>query len=199
MTSNILTISGRYFDLQHPDHSIIDIRDIAHALSHLCRFTGHTHSFYSVAQHSVLVSRFVPEHLALEGLLHDASEAYLGDVSSPLKALLPDYRKLEEKTQQAIAEKFNLSYPFSPEIYQADKVALAAERRDLMAQAQTSFQAQDKMLWENINRYGYTTEQIVPLAPDRAMEQFIDRYEEIEEIIIERPDVPRERFDYLFY
>jgi len=175
----ILTASGGYFNFENPDPASINIHDIAHALSHLCRFTGHTGSFYSVAQHSVMVSRLSPKKLALEGLLHDASEAYLGDVSSPLKALLPDYRRIEDNVQLAIAHAFDLDYPFSLNIHYADMVALATERRDLMPVAKAGLQEMDQALWEHVNRYPADEEKIVPLPPEAAKTQFLARYEEV--------------------
>src|SRR5688500_14252940 len=87
--SYIRTYTGKEFYPLKPELDKIDIEDIAHALSNLCRFTGHTKQFYSVAQHSVLASEFVRvydnPHLNLFVLLHDASEAYICDISRPLK------------------------------------------------------------------------------------------------------------------
>lgn len=109
--SSISTVSGRFYDLLAPEKYEYDIEEIAHSLSNLCRYTGHSNVFYSVAEHSVLVSRLVPERLALCGLLHDASEAFCGDVSSPLKKLLPEYQAIEDGVQKAIADYFGLEYP----------------------------------------------------------------------------------------
>jgi hypothetical protein len=128
----IVLRSGAYFDLARPDPASVDIEDIAHALSLLCRFTGHCPRFYSVAQHSWEMSWNIASEHALAALLHDASEAYLGDVSAPLKALPPEYRALEERVQRAIAERFSLPWPFPEEVKRADLRMLATERRDLL-------------------------------------------------------------------
>jgi len=127
----ITTATGRRVDYVRVGPEDIDIEDIATALSRECRFAGHCKHFYSVAQHSVLVSRLVPEELALEGLLHDASEAYLKDIPSPLKSLLPDYREIEARFDRAIRRRFGLPETPSPEIKRADLVLLATERRQL--------------------------------------------------------------------
>lgn len=128
----ILTRSGIEFNLLEPTPEMIKIEDIAHALSHLCRFTGHTHCFYSVAMHSYQASYLVPPECMLEALLHDAAEAYVGDVSSPLKSLLSDYRYIEKRIDAVIRERFGLPKEMSACVKQADLRRLAAEKRHLM-------------------------------------------------------------------
>lgn len=128
----IQTRSGRRFNLNYPDPESIDIHDIAHALSHICRFTGHCSDHYSVAQHSVHVSDIVPRRVALVALLHDAAEAYVGDVSTPLKDLLPTYRAIEQRVWLAVQAKFDLPI-IPPVVLRADATMLATEVRDLMS------------------------------------------------------------------
>ena len=130
------TVSGKRFDLVHPDPDTIDIRDIAYALSKKCRFNGHPKVFLSVAEHSIWVSRLFSndDRLALAGLLHDANEAYLPDVPSPVKNLLPDYHILEDRVQEAIERKFGLflSNLDRKVIKWADNIMLVTEARDFM-------------------------------------------------------------------
>lgn len=126
-----ITISGKRVSVEDPRPEDICLRDIAHALSHICRFGGHVKRFYSVAEHSVLVSRLVPRQWARQGLLHDTMEAYIGDVISPLKALLPEYKKIEAKWEAVLAQRFGLPEHLDPSVKQADLVALVTEQRDL--------------------------------------------------------------------
>lgn len=128
----ILTKSGRKFDYLNPKPEQIHILDIAHGLASESRFAGQTKSFYSVAQHSTHVSWLVSRELAIEGLLHDAAEAYCKDIPSPLKALLPEYKVIEQRVQQAINQRFGLPEVTNASIKEADLIMLATERRDLM-------------------------------------------------------------------
>jgi 5'-deoxynucleotidase YfbR-like HD superfamily hydrolase len=124
--------SGRVIDLLRPRPEDILLTDIAHALSNLCRFGGHS-DFYSVAQHSILVSMIVPRPYAMWGLMHDASEAYLGDIPKPLKLYLNGgYADLEKIYMKAICERFCLPYEEPAEVKRADNILLVTERRDLL-------------------------------------------------------------------
>lgn len=133
---SIRTFTGKTFWPLEPQADDVDIRDIAHALANLCRYTGHTRDFYSVAQHSVLVAECVaPEH-RMWALLHDAAEAYLGDMAGTVKAadapLGTAYRGAEERVMRAVAARFGLPWPEPPEISAADRALLVAEFRALM-------------------------------------------------------------------
>ena len=122
----IRTYTGRYIDPLNPTPEDIHIEDIAHALSHQCRFGGHTTLFYSVAEHSLdVLSRVNADRLA--ALLHDASEAYLLDIPSPVKYRLPGYREAEDRLMAVIAEKFGFHWPLSAEVKNADREALVYE------------------------------------------------------------------------
>lgn len=127
------TYTGKLVDLANFRHEDVRIKDIAHALSLINRFTGHSVTPYSVAQHSVHVSKLIAPEYALWGLMHDASEAYLGDVARPLKAMLPHYKELEEHVQRTIAQVYGLCWPIPEEVKAADNMALLAEKRDLLS------------------------------------------------------------------
>jgi len=127
------TYTGALVDLASFSPDDVRLPDIAHALSMINRYTGHTLLPYSVAQHSVVVSQICPPEYALWGLLHDASEAYLGDVARPLKHMLPQYRTLEEHVQRQIAKRFGLEWPMPQAIHEADVRALLAEKEWLLS------------------------------------------------------------------
>lgn len=130
--SVVKTILGNYVDLRRPMEHDYPIEEIAWHLSKINRFTGGTRIDYSVARHSVYVSMLVPMVYAMEGLMHDASEAYLGDVSSPLKSLLPGYRRIEARVMKAIRYHHGM-HPDEPDVVKArDKSAAAIENRHIM-------------------------------------------------------------------
>lgn len=170
----IQLVSGNYFRFDDPDGSPFGIEDIAHALAHLCRFTGHTKTFYSVAQHCVLVSHLVPPGDALQGLLHDGAEAFLGDVASPLKALLPDYRAIERRVERAVFRRFGLPETLPGTVRRADQVALATERRDLMVTGS----AHDRH-WARVAGTPAHAQRIQPWSSAAARAAFLDRFEAV--------------------
>lgn len=167
----IQTRSGRRFWPVDPRADEIEIEDVAHALARQCRFSGHCEPFYSVAEHSVRVSRVVPEEYALWGLLHDASEAYLVDLPRPLK-LLPEfapYRAIEQRLMLAVCEKFGLPAIEPACVKVADNTLLATEARDLMVEPPVSWPRLSEPL----------TERIVPWSVGDAQNAFMLRFEEL--------------------
>lgn len=167
----IQTFTGKKFDPIHPSAVDISLLDIAHALSNMCRFTGHVKEFYSVAQHCVLVSYICDSKDALHGLLHDASEAYLVDIPRPIKrsGKMEGYRELENNLQSLIYQKFGLSSVEPEGVKVADTALLATEARDLMAPLHPDWRQPAKPL-------PFT---ITPLSPKEAKQLFLDRYNEL--------------------
>jgi hypothetical protein len=171
-TPDILTSGGEYFKFLDPENSRFDIEAIAHALSHICRFTGHTRDFYSVAQHSVYVADLVaPEH-QLAALLHDASEAFLGDVSKPLKELLPDYKAIEKRVEAAVFARFGLPETLHESIKRADLVMLLTEARDLMPE-------HGNAAWAARMGVIPRERKVLPWKPNNAKRTFLEMYERI--------------------
>jgi hypothetical protein len=126
------TASGRQFWPMDPRPHEVFIEDIAHALAMICRFGGHCRRFYSVAEHSVLISRAAaPEH-KLWALLHDAPEAYIGDTIRPLKKHLNGHRQAEQKIMRAICVRFNLHLELPASIKALDLAILMDERDQAM-------------------------------------------------------------------
>ena len=130
--TTVRTFTGKNVDLVNPDPGQICIEDIAHHLAKLDRYNGAGHWPYSVGQHSLLVAEALPGEYKLQGLLHDATEAYLGDVVSPLKALLPEYRKIEQNVMSAICKSFDITFPRPKIIKRADQSVMAAEMEQVV-------------------------------------------------------------------
>lgn len=170
--NSIQTFTGKYFWPLDPCPNEVDIRDIAHHLSNICRFTGAVKYFYSVAQHSVLASRQFERYPGnMQALIHDASEAYICDLAKPVKDSMPDYRGIEERLMFTIAEKFELPWPFPRAIKTADTRMLLTEKRDLMPGDRDSWEWRS----DGIEPYPW---KIVPWGPERAEEEFLSRFEE---------------------
>jgi len=170
----IATYTGKYVRPLDLDPSDVDIEDIAHSLSNQSRFSGHTTTFYSVAHHSVLVSRLL-EGTGHEmwGLLHDGAEAYLTDVARPLKTdpyFGKTYRGAEGRAQRAVAEAFSLPWPEPPEVKVADVILLATERRDLMAAPGR---------WTVLDGVAPLPGAISPWSPKRSKQMFLARYDQL--------------------
>lgn len=191
----IRTYTGRKFWPLDPTPEEIDITDVAHALSLVCRSTGHTYCFYSVAEHSVrvshlaeklaladwrkLVGKATGEHswarqVALWGLLHDASEAYLCDLPSPIKrapGIGQLYKGFEARLMESVAVRFNLT-PHEPALVKdADRILLNTEMRDLMT---------DCIPYEG---YAPLPDAIFPMDAQHAEVEFMRRFEALTKAI----------------
>lgn len=175
----IQTYTGRAFEPLAPVAADVCIHDIGHALAMKCRFNGHCRRFYSVAEHSVRLSRLVSPRWAFEALMHDAAEAYLPDVPRPIKpyigtyALRParSFRALEHEILVIISGCFELVYPFPEEIHAADLRMLVTEWRDLMAPPPRSW---------GIGALPFA-ETIIPWSPEESEARFRRRFVELQE------------------
>ena len=178
MNAKIITYTGKVFDLLNPQPEMVCIDDIAHSLAYQCRYTGHTQEFYSVAQHCVLMAELDFLGDPLVRLLHDAAEAYIGDIARPWKQLLlvgvPGgpvaalYRiqEWEQKIQKVIGLSLGVDLSESAEVKLADNRMMATEIRDLMPKS---------------NAYGVDAEpfeQIIrPRRPEWVEQAFLAEYE----------------------
>jgi 5'-deoxynucleotidase YfbR-like HD superfamily hydrolase len=172
------TVSGRWVNPFDPDPAQLDAGDIARALANQCRFGGHCRVFYSVAQHSVIVSRLVEERggdveEVFAALMHDATEAYLGDMPHPLKHRSPlgaAFREAEAHLEQAIRERFGLRSGVR-EIKEADRALLATERRAFSAET---------WHWPELEGVEPLDLELSAWSPEQAADEFAARYAELE-------------------
>lgn len=172
------TASGLPFWPLDPQTEDIRVFDIAIHLSRICRFGGALDpsipGIYSVAQHSVLVSYHCPPEHALEGLLHDAAEAYIGDQVKPLKLMMEDYQDFERLIERAVRERFGLPKKMTPAVKEADRRIFATEVRDLAPEWRSTapwFAMPDPY-----------AERIEPWTCSRAREMFLQRFEELSNV-----------------
>ena len=172
------TVSGRWVNPFDPDPAQLDAGDIARALANQCRFGGHSRVFYSVAQHSVIVSRLVEERGGdvedvFAALMHDAAEAYLGDMPHPLKHRSPlgaAFKEAEDHLELAIRDRFAIK-PGVPAIKQADRALLATERRAFSAET---------WHWPELDGVEPLDLELTAWSPDKAADEFAARYAELE-------------------
>jgi hypothetical protein len=169
----IKTYTGMHFYPMDPREEEIEIEDIAHALSNICRWTGHCRVFYSVAQHCLVVANELQRLgryrlMVLAGLLHDASEAYLTDIPSPIKPFLTGYKKAERRLEECIARKFMVPYPWPKEVKEVDEAALGAEARDLVG-------GTDDWIWTPSELPLVTN----PVSPEVAKRLFMSKFNEL--------------------
>lgn len=163
------TFTGRKFFPMDPRPDDVDIIDIAHALSMQCRYNGHVSRFYSVAEHCVLLSGVVPEEYALWALLHDSSEAYVGDMIRPLKIHMPAYKEAEDRVMAAIAARFDLEPGMPDVVKQADSRILLDERRALLRPSLGDWDVEGEPFGVEIHAW----------SPFEARERFLARFAEL--------------------
>lgn len=163
-------LGNRFYPLE-PRIDQVAIEDIAHGLAFQCRFNGQTCEFYSVAQHSLIVAAQLPPHMQLAALLHDAAEAYLGDMVKPLKLLLPAFSSIEDQVTDLIAQAFELDFSDYAPIKAADLRALATEKRDLMPHS-----VED---WSYLEGIEPLPDRIVALGPFEAKAAFLQEFERL--------------------
>jgi hypothetical protein len=169
--------SGRMIDLLDPSPADIHLDDIATHLSKICRFAGALPVFYSVAQHSVLVSREVSSEYKLAALLHDAAEAYMGDIPRPVRHILGNaVAEIEDRLEKAIAHRFDICYPFPHAIRRADSRLLVSEKRDLI---DGGVLKEDDLHWVGLSQYVPITETILPVSWRSARLMFLAEYDRI--------------------
>lgn len=177
----IATYSGKEFDVYSPDLNDICIEDIAHALAYTGRYGGHTNYFYSVAQHCVLMTNHIQQQswydkvghkwLAQWALLHDAAEAYVGDLPRPIKRAFPDnaFKNMENVVMSAIQEKFRLSGEEPALIKELDHNIVADEAMQLF-QKMPSW-----VTW--FTKVGIIIDEA--WSPDKAEMRFLAKYREL--------------------
>lgn len=160
------TYTGKQFFPLDPLPEDVDIIDIAHALSHICRFGGHCERFYSVAEHSVYVSMAVDPQYSFTALMHDAAEAYVMDVPRPLKAHLIDHGWIEDGVWRVIARKFELPEVIPDEVWVADNAVLLAEAQQILKEHPEP--------WDVPGTPAHVIIQC--LSPEKAKEMFLARF-----------------------
>lgn len=167
----VQTFTGRAFYPLDPQPADVDPADIAHALSLLCRYNGAVRSFYSVAEHCVLLSYAVPAEHALWALLHDATEAYMADLVRPLKAHMPAYVAVEDALMRVVCDRFGLPHGMPAEVADADYRILLNERAALMAAPPQSWGPVEDMAPLGVSVEGW--------SPAEAERRYLDRLAEL--------------------
>lgn len=169
-----ITRTGRYFDFVDPQPDQIHHDDIAWGLAHANRFGGQVKPgvrAYNVAHHSWLASDIVAPEIAFQALMHDAAEAYTGDMIGPLKQLCPDFKAVEKRVEAAIFAKYGLPPVLSPEVKHADLVLLRTEQRDLTSGAGDS--------WNGLDQWIPLGERIMPWGPRLAAHRWLERFHKL--------------------
>jgi hypothetical protein len=165
----IQTFTGRQFWPLDPRPEDVCIEDIAHALSMKCRYSGHSKIFYSVAEHSVHVSHYLPDGLKLWGLLHDSGEAYLPDVPRPIKPFLTGFKGMEDAIMLAVCERYGLCLQEPSMVKRVDTAILADEMAQIMGPPPADWYLPEGALGVTIEGW----------LPERAEKEFLKRFERL--------------------
>jgi 5'-deoxynucleotidase YfbR-like HD superfamily hydrolase len=165
----IRTISRQQFPFLHPEQWRFELDDVAVPLSRAPRFVGHTKPRpYNVADHCLRVAALVPPRWRFPALMHEISEPFMGDMSSPLKQLVPGYKRHQNRIEAALLPKIGISYPLHKCIKDADRILLKAEHRQFM----DGDQYVDEHM-EGVLEYPY---QIDPMSEKHAYEAFVGAF-----------------------
>jgi 5'-deoxynucleotidase YfbR-like HD superfamily hydrolase len=194
----IQTFTGKQFFPLHPKPQQICIRDIAHALSNICRFNGHSLRHYSVAEHSVRVCCLLNDRGPAEqlwGLLHDAAEAYLGDIVSPVKPRLfvhfagvcqyadetHSFSRIEDELLRLVIERFGLTWPMPESVKAADRTMHATEVRDLLGKCEVKWQ--HELGKPHPHRIPDHREVGMPCCPELWEREFLEEFERLSKLL----------------
>ena len=165
------TFTGKLLDFDDLRPEMICVEDIAHSLARICRYNGHVDAFYSVAQHSVLAARYAPFGFKFKALMHDAAEAYVGDLTRKLKYSdeLTGFRLIEQRVEQLLARRFKLSTSMSSTVKLVDNRLAVTEKRDL-------FTHWDNVEWPHQAGVEPYAELIVPWTWSDAEDEFLRQF-----------------------
>ena len=179
----IQTYSGNKFHILKPVISELSIKDIAHSQSLLCRFCGHSPFFFSVGSHALIGSYLIEKtqsgsnvrQYALDFLMHDSTESFIGDMVTPLKREMKRFQEVEEKLFKIIAKKYNLSYPMPKEVKEMDKFMFETEWAYLMTHSYNKQKSQGRN--SLISKKDFL--EIASLPPKTIEKLFLKRFKEL--------------------
>ena len=184
----IETFTGKKFYFGTPRKKDVDIKDVAHGLALMCRYTCQCREFYSVAEHSVLCSNLFYQAdppLSLQALVHDAHEAYVGDVNKPLKTMLPDYQDIETVVSNLVCKTLTGRLPSKEErklIKAADVYLLMKEAEFLLPSGGSDWLPEDAfenavdILSAVVRPEAFKLVRIAALEPQEAEDSFLAVY-----------------------
>lgn len=175
LDDGIELLNGNMFSFHSPDASTLEVEELAHVLSNVCRFAGHVRYFYSVAQHAVNVSLIVDRAHAKTALLHDTAEGFTNDIVTPLKHMVSTFREIEERIESAMAAHFGFQYPLPDEVKWADLAMLKLEKEHLKPSA-SSWGVLDGIDAEPVRHLV----NLEPMSPTEARDAFIARWKEVQ-------------------